>query len=308
MSWPRVSFEPPNRLLIYSTEEMENYPTVIVKHVSANKNSINAGYGQDNVDYSKKAYNFGQINNKLSVIVKHETLRNTVENLPCAVGEINNKLAVIVKHETLPQNDSAKVDNRQTIPIRDNTYNDARGIEASKFLLTCSVCNKRFNCLSAFGKHKHVHTHKALHECPVCPKMFTRAAHLATHHRLFHADQRPYKCRLCGKHFLTAPGRNSHVTRIHGTHNPYPCHVCYEQFTEPACLVEHLMNAHGLKKIHQCHVCCKIYTTASSLHKHLTCHSVALKHACTLCPNSFATARILGSHLKTQHGRTDATP
>lgn len=145
--------------------------------------------------------------------------------------------------------------------------------------------------------------HPATHQCPECPKRFTRAYTLRSHLRT-HTDERPFVCTICLKAFHRENDRKRHE-KIHGEERDVICGGvlkggrewgCKKRFTRPDALRKHLQNGAG-------RACIKEYEEGNEL----VCHGVSKKGEWG-CGSQFASVDALAEHFWSEVGRKCMQP
>lgn len=145
--------------------------------------------------------------------------------------------------------------------------------------------------------------HPATHQCPECPKRFTRAYTLRSHLRT-HTDERPFSCTICGKAFHRQNDRKRHE-RIHGEERDVICGGllksgkrwgCERRFTRPDALRKHFQSEVGRE-------CIKAYDEGNQL----VCHGV-LENGEWGCGSHFASVDALAEHFGSEAGHACMKP
>jgi len=166
----------------------------------------------------------------------------------------------------------------------------------------CTVCDKRFTCVSSLICHRRRHTEDSWYSCTQCEKRFQSQSTLSSHknvhstkyqctecgkcfqsnnalirHKQSHWGEKPFECSLCGKRFTESSHLAVH-SRIHSGKRPYQCHVCDETFSHSmidwvlsVCLVDMFLSNHlVITVIHCCitvnyHLLVHMFYSAASL-------------------------------------------
>ena len=103
----------------------------------------------------------------------------------------------------------------------------------------CKICAKPFSQSANLKTHiKNTHTEdftdvdqfplhpldiqtkhevsKAVNECEICGKSFSRGIHLMRHIHALHEGRKDYKCEFCGKLSTQLGNMREHIKKIHG--------------------------------------------------------------------------------------------
>lgn len=145
--------------------------------------------------------------------------------------------------------------------------------------------------------------HPATHQCPDCPKSFTRAYILRSHLRT-HTDERPFVCTICKKPFHRENDRKRHE-KTHGGERDVICGGlsksgrewgCRRRFTRPDALRKHFQSEAGRK-------CIREYEEGDKLE----CRGES-KNGEWGCGNQFASVDALAEHFWSEVGRECMQP
>ncbi|KAL8564555.1 hypothetical protein ACOMHN_003313 [Nucella lapillus] len=85
-----------------------------------------------------------------------------------------------------------------------------------KCSVSCQICGKQFNNVSALAKHRLTHSDERKYLCTVCNKGFKRQDHL-NGHQMTHLDKKPFGCPLenCDKGYCDARSLRRHLEAHH---------------------------------------------------------------------------------------------
>lgn len=140
---------------------------------------------------------------------------------------------------------------------------------------TCEVCNKSFQNVTKFNRHKKSHEPgNKQYPCPVlgCTEVFGKWLFLQAHVKTQHVND--HKCKDCGKVFLSRKHLKNHSV-IHAKDRPLlPCP--YEK-------------------------CPRVYTTQSNLTVHVRIYHLDEKFECDICKVKIGTKAKLRFHIEKLH-------
>ena len=160
---------------------------------------------------------------------------------------------------------------------------------------------------STKGKRSSQSQKKAVHQCTICNKFYSRASVLKTHHRV-HTGERPYKCYVCSRTFPQAGALGTH-RRSHTGEKPYLCTECKRRFTHSSALHNH-MRIHTGEKPFSCtwEGCGRRFSDKSTLTKHRRVHTGEKPFACTVCGIRFTQIGNMKKHKTKMHGASVKEP
>ena len=112
---------------------------------------------------------------------------------------------------------------------------------------TCKICFRTFKCKSKMIKHlRNVHSKEEKpFECEICNRKF-QWVEAFQRHKLVHSDERPEKCQFCPQTFRSKSSKIWHEKLHTGERTlNWKCRLCPKAFTSPGKLKFHANNGHG---------------------------------------------------------------
>ena len=105
--------------------------------------------------------------------------------------------------------------------------------------------------------------------CHLCNKDFEMVSAIRRHYAEEHPGMKPFACESCGKRFDRRENLNRHI-RIHTGDKKYICEHCGKGYTDPSGLKKHCISKHINLK---CDICCvNSFKTKEALNKHIESH------------------------------------
>ncbi|XP_075210748.1 zinc finger and BTB domain-containing protein 41-like isoform X1 [Lycorma delicatula] len=146
---------------------------------------------------------------------------------------------------------------------------------------TCPYCQKKFDCVSTFEKHKEIHIGGWPFTCKICHKGFP-FHHLLEAHSTFHKTE-TFTCDACDKKCVSRYKLKVHM-KVHI--NQFSCRICKQMFSTKESLKGHksIHKKSGIKKqIHVCKICSATFPVHFELKLHLRMHSTDWPFSCDVC-------------------------
>lgn len=146
----------------------------------------------------------------------------------------------------------------------------------------CSECNKTFDDVSNYRRHKTLHENREMFACWECDRAFPMRDYLDNHMETVHGVKK-HVCPTCSESFssktlLTAHFK-THIVEIEKL--IFPCELCPEKYTSKYFLTKHLEKSHAgdarllpdITKVCTCQTCGRSFPNRHSLANHMRSHT-----------------------------------
>lgn len=178
------------------------------------------------------------------------------------------------------QNDSNSVKCPQCVSVSYEDRNPSTLVEDDKARkptndgVTCEVCNRRFQTIYRYNRHKLIHVGVKPFLCETCGMKFNQKTSLKLH-VMKHANVNPHSCQWCGQSFRYKVSLQSHIINIHGSlserETKYECDQCQKQFATGYKLRRHY-RLHTGDRPYECSICNKFFSQSGNLKNHMKKH------------------------------------
>ncbi|XP_034363477.1 zinc finger protein 473 isoform X2 [Arvicanthis niloticus] len=157
----------------------------------------------------------------------------------------------------------------------------------------CKKCGKTFSRAFHLAQHHKAHTQR-LYECASCPAVFNLRKHFFLH-RKTHFPRTVFQCQECRRIFNRRSALIKHQA-VHTGEKSYKCNECGKAFNHSSTLKLH-QRTHSGEKPHRCSECRRTFIRRADLTEHQRVHSGFRPHQCPLCARSFSRPSHLSRHL-----------
>lgn len=163
----------------------------------------------------------------------------------------------------------------------------------------CGECGMLFQIRSKYNTHMRTHQAAAVmgpKECTICNKKFVC---LSSHNRIVHLGMRAYPCTDCGKSFGKKSGLDRHILTVHEKIKAFKCEAdgCHGAFGEKSQLTKH-MRIHTERDQSYCSFCKQQF---ENIKNHFDLFHQDLTYACDFCFKRFSKQSSLNIHVKVFH-------
>ncbi|XP_029174316.1 zinc finger and BTB domain-containing protein 24-like [Nylanderia fulva] len=183
----------------------------------------------------------------------------------------------------------------------DNTEDEAssstRQPSAEKKIFICDICNKEFQTISNYGRHRRKHFVKNKLVCSKCSQTFNASQDLKVH--LKTCKHKIYVCKKCKKQFDSVYKLSKHLQSTHNV-NILECDKCEKSFKDCGRFREHYM-IHRNNLPFKCNVCDKKYPTKKKLLEHEMVHKDEKNYTCNECNRCYKRQTALNRHIRKNH-------
>ncbi|KAJ8714291.1 hypothetical protein PYW08_007911 [Mythimna loreyi] len=191
----------------------------------------------------------------------------------------------------LPEEENSQEDDKTKIEIIEKP--EFTISENGKRYAKCGVCQKSVS-VGGWARHARAHRGERRHSCHACGLAFNDSGNLARHARAVHSQQRPHECPTCPKTFSRKSHLEDHV-KSHSESRTFVCDICGKGSKSGAALRMHL-RTHGARRL-PCVQCGARFKRRGELRAHVAVHTGERPHACP-CGKSFRLRTQLTAHTR----------
>lgn len=164
----------------------------------------------------------------------------------------------------------------------------SRSAHLKRHMIKCQTSDTGVISTNEKQKGKQV---EVLHNCKICPKVFSNKYSLQKHLKV-HEDPQRYVCQHCKKSFHKHHFLKSHIALEHearGKNGKIACSKCDKTFAYESQMKRHFSRHHENLKRYECSVCDDEFDKWTDLRSHISSkHPKPGKNACEVCQKNFS--------------------